>query len=174
MNDLGHLTRLMEHRGIARKTDLVGVSDREIQALERLWGLRFPEVYRQFLREFGRSAGKLSPWLAIYFDDLKEIKEQFLGLVALESSQLILPQDALLIANWESVFDFIRCNGLDDPQVFRVDLYSAQRYKIRLYAHSFSDYLENLIETSEADILPSEFFSEQDILSPEDMLVYHH
>lgn len=164
MIDVSHLTCLMENRGVAHKSELVGVRDTEIQSLEKFFGLTFPSSYRQFLRSFGRSAGFLSPWMAIYFDDLKEIRDQFDCLVAADALPFNLPAKTLLIANWESVFDFIVCDGRDDPPVYRIDLYKADRSQFRVYAKSYSEYLENLIATTDTNALPGDFFEEQEAL----------
>jgi hypothetical protein len=164
MIDVSHLTCLMENRGVADKSELVGVSDTEIRSLENYFGLTFPSSYRQFLRSFGRSAGFLSPWMAIYFDDLKEIRDQFDCLVAADALPCNLPAKTLLIANWESVFDFIVCDGRDDPPVYRVDLYKSDRSQFRVYSKSYSAYLENLITTTDTNALPSDLFEEQEAL----------
>jgi hypothetical protein len=164
MIDVSHLTRLMEHRGVAQKSELVGVSDEEIRSLELYFGLTFPSSYREFLRSFGRSAGFLSPWMAIYFDDLKEIRDQFECLVAADGLRFSLPAKTLLIANWESVFDFIVCTDQDNPQVYRLDLYQTDSSHFRVYAKSFGEYLENLIATTDTNALPSDFFEEHEAL----------
>lgn len=161
MIDVSHLTCLMEKRGVADKSELVGVSDTEIQSLENYFGLTFPACYHQFLRSFGRSAGFLSPWMAIYFDDLKEIRDQFDGLVAASDLSFNLPANALLIANWESVFDFLVCDGSDDPPVYRIDLYQVDRSNLRTYSSRYSEYLENLIQTTDTNALPSDFFEDE-------------
>ncbi|MCR6650706.1 MAG: SMI1/KNR4 family protein [Cellvibrionaceae bacterium] len=164
MIDVSHLTSLMEHRGVARKSELVGVSDTEVRSLEHYFGLSFPSSYRQFLRSFGRSAGFLSPWMAIYFDDLKEIRDQFDCLVAADGLHFNLPAKTLLIANWESVFDFIVCDGQENPPVYRIDLYKVDHSQFRVYAQSFGEYLENLITTTDTNALPSDFFEEHEAL----------
>lgn len=161
MIDVSQLTNLMENRGVAHKSDLVGVSEAEMGELEKHFGLTFPRTYRQFLRSFGRSAGFLSPWMAIYFDDLKEIREQFDCLIAADRHPFILPERALLIGNWESIFDYLVCDGSDDPEVHRIDLYQAELVYGRVYAKSYSAYLENLIKTADTQALPSDVFDEE-------------
>ncbi|MBC6907228.1 SMI1/KNR4 family protein [Saccharophagus sp. K07] len=172
MIDVSHLTRLMENRGVARKSELIGVSDAEIQSLENHFSLTFPASYREFLRSFGRSAGFLSPWMAIYFDDLKEIREQFDCLVAAGNLKFHLPENALLIANWESVFDFIVCNETADPPVYRIDIYQTDRANLRIYAESYSEYLQNMIETADASALPSDFFEDETVEALNDTIHY--
>jgi hypothetical protein len=161
MIDVSHLTCLMENRGVAHKSELVGVSDTEIQSLEIYFGLAFPACYRQFLRSFGRSAGFLSPWMAIYFDDLKEIRDQFDCLAAASALPFNLPPGTLLIANWESVFDFLICDNSDDPPVYRIDLYQTDRSNLRTYSPCYSEYLENLINTTDTNALPSDLFEDE-------------
>lgn len=172
MIDVSHLTCLMEHRGVAKKSELVGVADSAIRTLENYFGLTFPASYREFLRSFGRSAGFLSPWMAIYFDDLKEIRDQFDCLVAANDLPFNLPAQTLLIANWESVFDFVVCDGRDDPPVYRIDLYQTDRSNFRVYSKSYSEYLENLIKTADTNALPSDFFEDEALDTLNDTIHY--
>jgi hypothetical protein len=172
MIDVSHLANLMESRGVARKSDLVGVSEAEIRELEKHFGLSFPRTYRQFLHNFGRSAGFLSPWMAIYFDDLKEIREQFDCLIAADRHPFVLPKNALLIANWESVFDYLICDANDDPEVRRIDLYQADVEQGRIYAKSYSAYLENLINTADTDSLPSDLYDDEALGVLDDSIHY--
>lgn len=172
MIDVGQLTELMETRGVARKSDLVGVSEAEILELEKHFGLVFPKVYRQFLRNFGRSAGFLSPWMAIYFDDLKEIREQFDCLIAADRHPFVLPEKALLIGNWESVFDYLLCDGNPDPAVHRIDLYQTDQTAGRVYAKTYSAYLENLIKTADTQSLPNDLFDDETLSELDDSIHY--
>lgn len=172
MIDVGHLTCLMENRGVAHKSDLIGVSDAEIQLLEAHFGVTFPNTYRQFLAGFGRSAGFLSPWMAIYFDDLKEIREQFDCLIAADNRPVALPAKAVLIGNWESVFDFIVCDGVEDPAVYRIDLYQSDRANYRIYAKTYSAYLENLVKTADTHALPSDFFDDEALTELDDTIQF--
>lgn|GEM_PF-1916281 len=172
MIDVGHLTNLMESRGIARKSDLVGVSEAQILNLEKYFTLSFPRTYREFLRNFGRSAGLLSPWMAIYFDDLKEIRDQFDCLIAADGHSFTLPEKALLIGNWESVFDYLVCDGRDDPEVYRVDLYQAEVPHARLYAKSYSAYLENMIKTADISALPADLLEDEALSLIDDSIRY--
>src|SRR5690606_18240639 len=116
--------------------------------------------------------GLLSPWMAIYFDDLKEIRDQFDCLIAASALPFNLPAKALLIANWESVFDFIVCDGRADPPVYRVDLYQSDRSNFRVYAKSYSAYLENLIQTADINALPSDFFEDDAVEALNDTIQY--
>lgn len=149
MIDILKLTQLMAQTGIAKPADLIGVSSEEIRKLEADLGLQFPTAYRAYLRSFGRSAGLLTPWMAIYFDDLKEVREEFETQNAQLARPLKLPENALLIAHCEQIFDLIPCGKSEDPPVYRTDLSSEDRVMPTQLAERFSDYLEQLITTSQ-------------------------
>lgn len=146
MNDVSKLARIMAQKDIAQEHELIGISLSEMLTLEEYFGLVFPQAYRTFLKQFGRSAGLLSPWMAMYFDDLKEIRETF----DIQAKQLKkaprLPRKALLISHWESVYDFIICGKDQDPEVFRIDL--TQGGKPKLHSPSYSQYLLTLVENA--------------------------
>lgn len=161
MSNIQKCVNLMAQLNVAQPRDLVGVSEQEIQTLESHFGLRFPRVYRDYLLTFGRSAGFLSPWMAFYFDDLKEIRDQFDLLNIAHNSPVKLPERSLLIANWESVFDFILCDAEDDPTVFRLDLFNDGGVSSRQYAPSFGKYLEKVVQSTESGGLPQDFFDQQ-------------
>lgn len=157
---------------MATSAELIGVNTTEIAKLEQFFGIQFPANYQLFLQHFGRSAGMLSPWMAIYFDDLKEMREQFDFLVASQGETITLPDTALIIGNWESVFDFIICNQDDDPAVFRIDLCADDAGQFRRYSESYSEHLENMINTSDATSLPSDFFEDDHLLPADDIIQY--
>jgi SMI1 / KNR4 family (SUKH-1) len=160
MIDIQKLTELLASRGVASASELLGVAARDIRVLENQFGITLPESYRLFLSHMGRSAGHLSPWMAIYFDDLKEIKEQFALLNATLNSPVVLPANALLIAHWESIFDYIVCDGNDDPEVFRVDLCPEGTPTSRSYAPSYSQYLNNLALTANIYEIPADLLED--------------
>jgi hypothetical protein len=145
------MLRLMEEHDVARHSDLVGVSPREIRQLEQRFGLEFPAAYQQFLLTCGRSAGYLSTWMAIYFDDLLEIREEFERITAEHFPDITLPPEALLIAHWDCRFDWIICDGSDDPPVYRMDLQLDSGAYCQACASTFSAYIEALIRNNEAE-----------------------
>lgn len=152
------IIRLMEEQGVATPKDLVGVTEKEIKQLESHFKLEFPKAYRQYLTHFGRSAGLLSPWMAIYFDDLKEIREIF-DLYVAQGLGIKLPKDALLVANFENTFDFILCNGAHDPAVYRVD-FRQEKPSSAKHSPNFSSYLENLVKNSDISALPQDILDD--------------
>lgn len=169
MIDILKLTQLMTQTGIAKPSDLIGVSAEEIRKLEAFFQVRFPAAYRAYLRSFGRSAGLLTPWMAVYFDDLKEIREEFHAQNTCLPRALKLPDNALLIAHCEHIFDLIPCEKGDDPPVYRTDLSSEATVKPVIFAECFSQYLEQLILSSRRMEFPFDSTEEPD-LSIEDLI----
>lgn len=173
MSELRNIIQLMERKGIANRRDLVGVPDAEIRSLEAHLELRFPEVYREYLLTFGRSAGFLTPWMAIYFDDLKEVRDlfdQFNATKELESGfGFLLPADALLVANCESVFDFLVCHKAADPPVIRVD-FSSEIVRPKPIAATFTAYLEYLVNSSDTTGFPDEPFDDAEVELQDDII----
>lgn len=150
MLDGQRLVQLMQAHQVANERDLVGVCDKEIQALERRLGLSFPDSYKQFLHLCGRSAGHISPWVALYFDDLMEIREEFFERLAQAALPLNLSSDVLIIAQAEEVFDFLYCDGSDDPPVYRIN-FQAQPPTLMCQAQAYSLYLEAVVIASDRD-----------------------
>lgn len=164
------VVRLMEASAVATAGDLVGVNESEIKQLEQQLHLTFPKVYRQYLITFGRSAGYLSPWMAIYFDDLKEIRETF-DLYQAQGFDFELPAKALLIANFENTFDFIVCDGSHDPEVYRVDFRCDQPSAIAYKKH-FSGYLESLVTSDNNHAIPQELLDYEALEVMDDLINY--
>lgn len=165
------LIEIMAKTGVAKKLDLVGVSLAEIRKMEAYFDLRFPEIYVQFLYSFGRSAGKLSDWTAIYFDDLKEIAEAYEFQQIMSDTPYPLKENALVFAHYDTHFDYIVCSEITDPPVYRVTFSSPEAQSSSQsnapttgtnasrdeqlspnhvqFSASFSQYLEAMIRNAE-------------------------
>lgn len=138
------LTELMSKLGVAQPHDLVGVPLTEIKVMEAFFGLRFPASYVHFLHRCGRSAGHLSGWAAIYFDDLKEIAEEFEFHKTMINSELLLPSSGLLIAHYNQSFDYMICDGTTEPTIYRITFNEGSAHCER-FANNHSEYLEGMI-----------------------------
>lgn len=145
----------MQELGVATGAELVGVPAREILALEQQWSLRLPRAYRDFLLRCGRSAGYLSPWTALYFDDLKEIRDayacQWCQRASPATPALPSPDTALFIAYDHLTFDYLVPDRSADPEVWRVR-FGETPPTVTLVASSFSRYLTAQIEASGAQV----------------------
>ncbi|HEY7773642.1 MAG TPA: SMI1/KNR4 family protein [Marinagarivorans sp.] len=142
---LQQLTDLMLQLGVAQAKDLVGVPLADIRALENHFGLKFPACYVQFLHKCGRSAGHLAGWAAMYFDDLKEIAEEFEFHAALNNSAQLLPDRGLLIAHYGQLFDYLVCDGSPEPAIFRITFSQESGARCERFADNYAHYLEAII-----------------------------
>jgi hypothetical protein len=142
--------QLMQEHQVARHQDLVGVSASEINQMQQRLGIQFPTSYTLFLKSFGRSAGILSPWKAIYFDDLTEIREEFNERLAYLNPPFEVPSETLVIAQAEDIFDYLFCDGHEDPPVYRIMLLPESAF-CEPCAPSFTAYLELLVLASSRD-----------------------
>ena len=158
--NLQNIFDLMDKKGVASASDLVGVGLQEIADMEAYFALAFPQSYREFLMTAGRSAGFLSPWMAFYFDDLKEIHSQFETLNRQRETPIELPENALLIASCESVFDYIVCADTDNPAVYRFDLFTEPKPRTKRVAANYVSYLKKLVESSDSIGIPEDFFED--------------
>ena len=140
---LKQIIQLMAEHHVAKTTDLVGVRLSDIHALEKQFERRFPATYVQFLHLCGRSAGRLAGWASLYFDDLKEIAEEFEFQRNMTQSSQLLPSNALLIGQHDNHFDYFLCDGNDDPEVYRISFVEESLHCMR-FANSFTSYIENL------------------------------
>ncbi len=144
MIQFDELIQLMSEHSIAHSHDLVGVPLSEIKAMEAYFNVKFPALYVQFLFTCGRSAGKLADWTAIYFDDLKEISEEYSFQANAQSSHNKLHSNALIIAHYGTYFDYIHCTGVADPEVYRVD-FRLSTLEPTLLSNSLALYFKSMI-----------------------------
>ncbi len=143
-----HLLDLMISNDIAQLGDFVGVPSAEIQAMELHFNLKFPVAYREFLQACGRSAGHLAGWSSIYFDDLKEITEEFeFHWGTFKSAQPCannpLPHHALLIAHYENHFDYLICDA-SSTAIYRLS-FNHDCITTYSFSDSFEAYMESMI-----------------------------
>ena len=174
MLDVRHFMQLMQLHQVAGPRDLVGVCAQEIQSLQRRLGVIFPVSYSQFLQTCGRSAGLLSPWVAFYFDDLLEIRDEFNERLAALDAPFDMPSNALVFAQADNIFDYLFCDGSEDPPVYRLN-FLADSPSCECCAPAFSVYLEALVVASDReqwldDLVEDETYAVASCVNEEDKL----
>lgn len=101
--------------------DLQGASEEEIQTLERYAGGTFPQVYRDFLTAFGRSAGPLFQGTESSLSDRMRLRlrKSAEAIVSSSGSQFEIPEMAFvfLMAQGYQFSYFLLADG-EDPPVF--------------------------------------------------------
>lgn len=121
--EIDNLYSLLIKHQVASKEEIESASLEEVTELESKMSILFPKYYKEFLLVFGRKAGFLFRWDSAFFDDLIEMHDGFHEIIKDDELDASLPKNALIIANFESAFDFIVCDGItDDPAVYRIQL----------------------------------------------------
>jgi hypothetical protein len=108
--------------GIAVESDLKGLTDDEIKAIEIKCKLILPEQYKNFLRACGKNAGRLGSTLTILYPGILGLKDSLQELVEEEELEISLPSNIFVCSCYEGgIFDFFICDGDPNPKLFRVD-----------------------------------------------------
>ena len=128
---------------LARPDEIVGCTEREIVALEKEIGHRFPESYRSFLRVAGKRVGNFLDDLTIFYPKIvgltDRLRKHFEGI-------LELPPDAFVFMNrMGEIFMFFEL-GCDDDAPF--SQWSEETDRIEK-AGFFWDFLEDELREAE-------------------------
>lgn len=142
------LIRRMKRRGVAHPRELTGVSEAELAEFERARGTQLPVRYREFLLACGMTAGHLGRSVDFLWPRARGLHADFAELVA-EDAALAdrLPADAVLINSYSTWFDYVRCDGADDPPVVRMCIERADDAGV--VRDTFSAYLRLMIDTAD-------------------------
>lgn len=82
--------------GIARPGELTGCTPEEIASLERKFGIKLPELYRDWLRTMGRSAGHYLQGSDAFYPALLELRDWATELLAENGNPFSLADDAFV------------------------------------------------------------------------------
>ena len=130
--------------GLATSFSIQGCSLEEINALEKFFGVLFPESYRSFLTCVGKQAGKLFTGTDCFYIDLQTLRSVAEALLKENEEDFILPQEAFVFSmhqGYEFLF-FLTSMG-DDPPVFQ---YVEGQGPPQIQWPSFTDFLWGSIE----------------------------
>jgi len=109
--------------GLVSKSELVGCSEAEIQAIEDAFTIRLPAAYRQFLALLGKCAGDFMRGTDFRYADHVDIFSQRKGaeelLIASGSSFHLMPTHFVFMSHQGYQFLFFDCDSTDDPAVWR-------------------------------------------------------
>jgi hypothetical protein len=128
-----------------KEQDLAGANDEEIAELESYARGRLPAVYKQFLKQLGRSAGELfrgSEYAVRQHFDLR-LKEHAEELLRRNGASFTLPQTAFVFLMSQGYqFSFFNLDEGDDPSVYH---YLEGDLKPRILDATLSGYLRRCI-----------------------------
>ncbi len=98
---------------------IAGCTEDEIEEMENRFQIKFPSMYRDYLRVMGRGTGSLLRGEEHCYPDLLKLREWAQELLTESESAFHLPHSAFVI--WMSQgtqFSYIDCAGGDDPPVY--------------------------------------------------------
>jgi hypothetical protein len=128
---------------------LEGASDEEVEELEIYAGGKLPAVYKQFLKQLGRSAGELfrgSEYAVSQCFHLR-LKEHAEELLRRSGASFILPQTAFVFLMSQGYqFAFFNLDQGDDPSVYH---YFEDDRTPKLLGATLSGYFLRCIEACE-------------------------
>jgi hypothetical protein len=117
---VGIKRRLLEW-GLADPPEVRGCTADEISLLEQANGVRFPNIYRDYLAEMGRSAGELFRGSDAFYDKLMHLRGWAKEMIDESASGFELPGDAVVFLMHQGyVLFFFRTSEGDDPPVYRL------------------------------------------------------
>jgi SMI1-KNR4 cell-wall len=129
--------------------ELAGASDEDITELENYAGGRLPAVYKQFLKQLGRSAGELfrGSEYALSQKFCLHLKEHAEELLKRKEASFTLPQSAFVFLMSQGYqFTFFNLDEGDDPTVYH---YLEGNLTPKVLDAKLSQYLLRCIEACE-------------------------
>ena len=102
---------------IATNQNIEGIPANFYKVLEKRYRLKLPDSYREFLENFGASAGSLKEDIDLYFHEIQDDTE--LVRSDLEGDELQLPDNAFVFCSRHGEqFLFFKCDGSNDPPIY--------------------------------------------------------
>ena len=128
--------------GLGIKRPILGLSDKEIEEIEKSQAVKLPAHYKLFLKECGKSAGLLFNDVDFSFPALKHLKQELKDAIEEEGADFLVPDNAFVFAAYQgSQYLYFICDQ-DDPPTFRV----YDDGTTESGAGSFSKFVEKAIE----------------------------
>ncbi|ATE71063.1 SMI1/KNR4 family protein [Lysobacter capsici] len=128
--------------GLDIKRPILGLSDEEIEEIERHQAVKLPAHYKLFLEECGKSAGPLFNDVDFSFPALKHLKQELKGAIEENGADFLIPDNAFVFAAYQgSQYLYFICDQ-DDPPTFTV----YDDGTVESGADSFSEFIEKVIE----------------------------
>lgn len=108
--------------GLDEEKEIKGISEEEINSIEKMHSIRLPETYKDFLRQCGRSAGLFASDLNFFYDDILYIKERFIEELEGWECDFHPPENAFFFSKYlAGSFHYFICDGNDDPAIWGFD-----------------------------------------------------
>jgi hypothetical protein len=125
--------------GVASQDSVKGCNEAEIAEIEKMYGLKLPTIYRQFLKRMGKEAGSFLDGTNYLCSTLSSLRRQAETLLKECNAQLSLDKNDFIFAVHQGYqFLFFNAQTSADPAVF---LYLEYENSFKqVYSH-FSEWL---------------------------------
>ena len=106
--------------GVCKSSDIQGATEDEVVALEKRFGARMPEQYREFLLAIGHGAGCLFLGTDIFISSVARLKEEATALLEENREEVQLGEDVLVFSMHHGYeFMYFRMSEGSDPPVYQ-------------------------------------------------------
>lgn len=108
--------------GLDEEKEIKGISEEEINSIEKMHSIRLPETYKDFLRQCGRSAGLFARDINFFYDDILYIKDNFIDSLEDWKCDFQPPKNAFYFSSYlAGSYHYFICDGSDNPAIWGFD-----------------------------------------------------
>lgn len=106
--------------GLATPETIAGCSDEELLEVEKFYNLKLPQVYKDYMRKFGKASGKFLEECGIYYDDLFDGRDAAETLLNNNTDYKLKQSDFVFITRYGYQFWYFNTeDGNPNPPVYR-------------------------------------------------------
>jgi hypothetical protein len=128
---------------LAEPSNIHGISQLEIDHLQKNFGIILPSIYKNFLLTMGGGIGNLFNDVDFFYPEISTLAQELSELIDEEELQINLPKNSFIFSGYQGFqYHYFLCNGKSDPQVFRV----LDDGSIKIVSNSFSEYLFSALQ----------------------------
>src|SRR5438034_575581 len=110
----------LKSAGLAPFGSIRGCSESEVTQLENHFGVHLPQTYRDFLKYFGKQAGRLFEGTDCFYEQLWNLRFWAEELLQADAQHFILSRDSFVFSMHQGYeFLYIQTEVGDDPPVFQ-------------------------------------------------------
>lgn len=135
------LAKMIIDSGMAKQSDIHGLSEQQISQIQDLHKVSLPGAYKHFLRTMGNSSDSVFYSVSFVFPALEERRSWAYKLASQASLQL--PSTAFVFLIDDALFFFFDTKEGDDPPVYRF----IEGQQVNKIANSFSQWLNDYVST---------------------------
>jgi hypothetical protein len=114
-----NLANSLVSTNVASPSEIKGCTREEVESLERREGIRLPDLYKDFLRVMGKSAGRFLEGTDAFYRHLPHLRNGAEESLRESKSSFRLPQNAFVFVSHQGyVFLFFIASESEDPPVW--------------------------------------------------------